>query len=271
MGEIGAVKDVWEAKINLCWWHLRHAMRTRLAKTKLATSPYNPSRAMAEFSFIKPDFIPAETIVDINDYEGGTPDDTLPDLIDNVSSDSSPIITETFADQPPTIPTPIPLNRTNTLRIKLPLPSIASAIGRVIRGTGFRISFPATRLPTIVEQEETGKSAENEKASINDNDDDEKEGRRTFCPPLYREAVINMMERHYCAHPSIPGSSPPDPKSIKRWAVQRMYNFCVKHERPEVWVYLWENWYRAGRWELWARSAHNLIPVLKTTMILESQ
>jgi hypothetical protein len=118
MGEIGAVKDVWEAKINLCWWHLRRAVRMRLAKTKLATSPYNLSRAMAEYSFIKPDFIPAETRVDINDYEGGIPDDALPDIDNNVSTVSSPIITEPLAGQPPTIPTPLG-NSTNILRIKL--------------------------------------------------------------------------------------------------------------------------------------------------------
>lgn len=28
-----------------------------------------------------------------------------------------------------------------------------------------------------------------------------------------------MMERHYCAHPSIPGYGPPDAIGIKRWAV----------------------------------------------------
>jgi len=55
-----------------------------------------------------------------------------------------------------------------------------------------------------------------------------------------------MMERHCCAHPSIPGYGPPD---------------------TEVWAYLWENWYRHGRWELWARCGHKLIPILKTTMI----
>ena len=38
MGEIGAAQDVWEAKINLCWWHLRRAVRARLAKAKLATT-----------------------------------------------------------------------------------------------------------------------------------------------------------------------------------------------------------------------------------------
>jgi len=42
------------------------------------------------------------------------------------------------------------------LRIKLPLPNIASAIGRIIQGTGFRLSIAATRLPTI---EEVGEDA----------------------------------------------------------------------------------------------------------------
>ena len=70
-----------------------------------------------------------------------------------------------------TAPTP-PGNSTNALRIKLPLPSITSAIGRIIRGTGFRISIPATWLPTIVEQDEfvDGGFAENEKEAINDED-----------------------------------------------------------------------------------------------------
>jgi hypothetical protein len=30
---------------------------------------------------------------------------------------------------------------------------------------------------------------------------------------------VNMMERHYCAHPVIPGYPTPDPRAIKRWAV----------------------------------------------------
>ncbi|KAJ7222179.1 hypothetical protein GGX14DRAFT_352938 [Mycena pura] len=55
-----------------------------------------------------------------------------------------------------------------------------------------------------------------------------------------------------------------------RWAVAGMYKFCVEHDLREVWAYLWENWYRSSRWELWARSMHPEIPVLKTTMILES-
>ena len=118
--------------------------------------------------------------------------------------------------------------------------------------------------------EENRAADEESEGSFTDEDEDGR-NRHTFCPPLYREPIINMMERHYCAHPSIPGSCSPDVRMIKKWAVQRMYDFCVKHDLPEVWVYLWENWYRAGRWELWARCGHKLIPVLKITMILESQ
>jgi len=97
MAEIGASKDVWEAKINLCWWHLRRAVRTRLAKAKLSTSPYNLDQAMAEYDFIKPDFIPAGTTVDIDDYEGGTPDNELSPLVDG-----QPVI-QSLASQPPPV------------------------------------------------------------------------------------------------------------------------------------------------------------------------
>jgi hypothetical protein len=61
-----------------------------------------------------------------------------------------------------------------------------------------------------------------------------------------------MMEKHYCAHPLIPGYAHPSPEGIKKWAIQQMYNFCVKHDLCEVWAYLWENWYRKGQWELHA-------------------
>ena len=76
------------------------------------------------------------------------------------------------------------------------------------------------------------------------------ESRHTFCHADYRKAIVNMMERHYCAHPVIPGYAVPDPRAIKRWVVQKMYSFYTEHELPEVWAYLWENWYRKGRWEL---------------------
>ena len=81
-----------------------------------------------------------------------------------------------------------------------------------------------------------------------------------------------MMERHLCAHPLIPGYSAPTPEGIKAWAVKQSYEFCVLHDLPNLWAYLWENWYRRGRWELWARSANPMeIPRLKTTMFVEGQ
>jgi hypothetical protein len=114
-------------------------------------------------------------------------------------------------------------------------------------------------------------NAEEDSEGISEEDSNEKHARRTFCPPEHRQSIVDMLERHYCAHPSIPGYAAPNPVAIKRWAVQQMYRFCIRNEIPEVWAYLWENWYREGRWNLWARSAHKLIPMLKTTMILESQ
>ena len=37
-----------------------------------------------------------------------------------------------------------------------------------------------------------------------------------------------------------------------------------------LWAYLWVHWYRTEEWKLWARSASEEVPVLKTTMIIES-
>jgi hypothetical protein len=95
---------------------------------------------------------------------------------------------------------------------------------------------------------------------------------RIFCPDHFRKPLEEMMERHFCAHPLIPGYSHPSPEGIRHWAVKQAYSFCEENDLPEVWAYLWGNWYRRGRWELWARSAcKEMIPILKTTMMVESQ
>ena len=60
------------------------------------------------------------------------------------------------------------------------------------------------------------------------------------------------MESHLCAHPLIPGYPAPTPVGIREWAVKQMYEFCHEHKLPEAWAYLWGNWYRPGRWEIWA-------------------
>ena len=105
-----------------------------------------------------------------------------------------------------------------------------------------------------------------------DADEETMAGRRTFCPLEHRDTIVEMMERHFCAHPLIPGYSTPTPEGIKAWAVQQLYEFCVQHNLRNLWAYLWENWYRCGRWELWARSGNpKEIPRLKTTMFVEGQ
>jgi hypothetical protein len=281
IGEIGALKTVWkESKISLCWWHLRRSVRTRLAKAKLATTPYNVKRACEEFNFIDADFIPPGTKVDLEDYEGGLPED-------------GPGIRVPVKEKPQIAPSSALReglgDATNLLRIRLPPPSQPIRAPSThkyqkentnpadshrddrprVQGTGFTLSL---KPPNDPNDTSSGKqNAEEDSEGISEEDSNEKHARRTFCPPEHRQSIVDMLERHYCAHPSIPGYAAPNPVAIKRWAVQQMYGFCIRNEIPEVWAYLWENWYREGRWNLWARSAHKLIPVLKMTMILESQ
>ncbi|KAJ8090975.1 hypothetical protein PM082_024899 [Marasmius tenuissimus] len=104
-----------------------------------------------------------------------------------------------------------------------------------------------------------------------DPDLDENEGKRVFCPRHLHQPILDMMEQHHCAHPMIPGYSTPTPEGIRYWAAKQVYDYCYTNDLRELWAYLWENWYRAARWKLWARSSYpSEIPRLKTTMILES-
>jgi hypothetical protein len=58
-GEIGAAKDVWPCvKRQLCYRHLRKAVRERMASSRLPTAPYHPFEANREFGFIDLDFLP---------------------------------------------------------------------------------------------------------------------------------------------------------------------------------------------------------------------
>lgn len=235
MAEIGMLRDVWIlVKVQLCWWHLRKAVRDRLSKNKLSTTPYNAKRARLEFAFIDIMFVPPGR-ADPHEYEGG-----MRDIIADI-------------DEEPPRPSP----NTISILIKPPpkphnlRPRMASSSTKPPGGAKADRAVPNTEYP-----------------DVSDKDDGE---RRVFCPEEHREPIVDMMEAHLCAHPLIPGYSHPSPEGIKEWAVKQMYQFCIKEKIPETWAYLWENWYRKGRWELWARSCHAEIPILKTTMMLESQ
>jgi len=104
-----------------------------------------------------------------------------------------------------------------------------------IKGAGFTLHLNTNR-PTETPFD-ANKTAKNQE-ELSDEEDEGTESRHTFCHADYREAVVNMMERHYRAHPVIPGYAASDPRAIKRWAVQQMYSFCTKHGLPEVWAHL---------------------------------
>jgi hypothetical protein len=242
MAEIKMLRTIWNAKISLCWWHLRRAVRTRLALAKITTTPYDVERARCEFPFIDKDFKPHGRS-DRDEYEGGLPDDVAP---------------PEQALPPPSLPP-----TTQGLTFKLPPLSSTQSLEATssqpppTQQRRIRLLLPQNPDDISVSSEDEGSEVRRE--------------RRAFCPEEYRKSIVEMMEKHYCAHPLIPGYAPPSAEGIRLWAVKQMYQFCFQNDLCEVWAYLWENWYRAGRWELWARAPHPEIPILKTTMILESQ
>ncbi|KAJ6587834.1 hypothetical protein B0H10DRAFT_2233881 [Mycena sp. CBHHK59/15] len=284
MAEIGMLKDVWNAKISLCWWHLRRAVRTRLASAKLSMTPYDPGRAHVEFSFIDLSFVP-QGQADGGEYEGGVPDSITP-----VVPPSQ--LTQTFTAPNGlriTIPTRVPGRQPLTTiggSADPQVESMAVEVGVETRCKGARVgagacsavnrpvelqcldvavTSPLTRTAQGMTSEKENSSPDTHKAvrtrggrvvkptrnadaadlttlvsamrarathvaapkapkakavakgddTVSGTDDepteDEKERRRTFCPAAYHEPIITMMEKHYCAHPLLPGYAHPSP------------------------------------------------------------
>ncbi|EGN95258.1 hypothetical protein SERLA73DRAFT_162751 [Serpula lacrymans var. lacrymans S7.3] len=247
MAKIGMLREIWDAKIQLCWWHLRQAMQECLAKNKLATTPYNPQRAHAEFAFINTTFVPPRK-ADMTKYEGGAPD---------VSQ-----VNEAPCPTPNTIPLHIPrlplMVSPLTTNSTPPIETNCQCDGD--KTTGHRKLM--IRLPKRPKEETVDQLESIEHKATKE--------KRTFCPKNHREKIIDMMERYFCAHPLIPGYSHPSRRGICDWAVKQMYQFCIVNDLHGACTYLCENWYRLEQWELWAQSYHDEIPVLKATMILES-
>ncbi|KAG6808211.1 hypothetical protein H0H92_005025 [Tricholoma furcatifolium] len=74
MAEIAAARQVWNpAKISICYGHLRQAVRTKMANTKLATSPYDAKRAHAEFDLIDVNFGPRGHVDDTSGNPSAPP------------------------------------------------------------------------------------------------------------------------------------------------------------------------------------------------------
>ena len=243
MAEIGASRRVWpEAKHQLCWWHQREALRRQL-KGNLPTSPSNPQRAAGEYKLINVTFKPYGC-VDPNDNEGGVPGENC-----EHGTQGTDVNTTLLTDDNP-----------NSIKIRIP-PIHVTQSSQTTQSTGDDASGSAdtTKLTIRIPAASTVH-------------DSSPEDRRSFCPVEHHETIIVMMEQHFCVHPLIPRDSFASPAGIKAWAVKQTYEFCVLHDLPNLWAYLWENWYRRRRWELWARSANpREVPCLKTTMLVEGQ
>jgi hypothetical protein len=293
MGEIGMLREVWDPKIQLCWWHLKNVVRERLGKNKLSTTPYRALIAKQEFTFVNIAFAPTAR-ADPTEHEGGIQDAAGTGHMPGLSSTRNTThsdgelsalgIRPALQDQSnmarqPSASAGNTLKSTHLLIKLLPL-------GR--ENTPMATNSQAANTPTNAKRRENTPMATNSQVAstppnakrplptlgkVNGNPNDKTTGRttNTFCPAEFRDAIIEMMEKHLCAHPSIPGKSHPSAEGIREWAVRQIYQFCITHDLREVWAYLWENWYRRGRWELWAHSVHDEIPRLKTTMIMESQ
>ena len=276
MGEIGMAQGVWKmVKLQLCWWHMRKALRERLAKRKLSTTPYNGEWAQEQFGFIDLQFCPAGN-ADPEEYEGRIEDSASSSAVyatpSGMNSATSPSFKYTS--------TALLLDalRTQRLSIKIPAPSqpAGSISNHILCSEPTNTpSISSLRTPKLIIKIPANHTASNDNQSTKDKSDQkdvkDKSERHTFCAEEHRQPIIDMVEWHFCTHPLIPSYSHPTPTGICKWAVREIYGYCVVNDLHEVWVYLWENWYRQGRWELWAQADYEEIPVLKTTMIMESQ
>jgi len=87
-----------------------------------------------------------------------------------------------------------------------------------------------------------------------------------------RDTVLEMICRHFNAHPLIPDRNGTfkTSEAIHRDSIAEMYGWCKARNYFRMWAYLFVNWYKPEQWQLWARSSNaHEIPVLKTTMIVE--
>ncbi|ESK81758.1 hypothetical protein Moror_16738, partial [Moniliophthora roreri MCA 2997] len=79
MAEIEMIQEAWKlAKIQICLYHMKKAVRRHIGMAKLATTPYQPDRAHAYFLFIDSKFKLAGK-PDKAEHEGGILDNGVED------------------------------------------------------------------------------------------------------------------------------------------------------------------------------------------------
>lgn len=94
-----------------------------------------------------------------------------------------------------------------------------------------------------------------------------------FCPPIHRLPILRLFAKHASQHSLLPERHgvPRTEHDIRRDAVTELYFHCHRNNLPEVWAYMWNNWYALDRWHLWVRSAHTgCISNHRTMMMVEA-
>jgi len=239
IAEIRAAKITWpKSKHQLCWWHLRKAIRERLATERLSTTLYNPRLAHAVYSFIDIDFAPTVQAGPSTNEDWGS----------GKWSSRSKAKKDNEANPPPG---PASANA-NSILVRIPIP------------TSFKNSHPPPRSTRAnVTKQQQADAAAAQEAEVQEEIE--------FCPKEYREGLVKLVERHLNMHPSIPGKHAPTRQAIREWAAREMFRYCKERNLRSCWAYLWGNWYQPSQWELWARCEDDWIPRLRTTMLCEAQ
>jgi hypothetical protein len=306
--EIGARRAVWPHAVHqICTWHRDRAVGERLSKNKLSTVPYNSADVIKHYGydFVSTEFRPRTQRPNLKNIG----EDTWDDGPDEEESEPDVVTSERAREPAPTNPNTmsIPLSqlqrRLEALQAEVAGDTSGEEVGDLhgdlqtesesesgnqamhqmgSESAGLKIRIPApgrSRGVDIEMRAGAGASRGVEGSRTADSDEEQetagagkkRKPRRIFCPKDLHEQIKKLMTRHQDAHPLIPGYANPTADGIRWWAVKQMYQFCERHDLPEVWAYMWGCWYRPGCWELWARSAGPTVPRLKTTMICESQ
>jgi hypothetical protein len=82
-----------------------------------------------------------------------------------------------------------------------------------------------------------------------------------ICSKKKADSVMRMVKRHMFRHPKVPVLTDDElifsnGEEIHAQAVWEL--LTISKGNPRLFQYLWENWYRPGRWELWALSVRGL-------------
>ena len=234
--EIGACEIAWPGRKHvICRWHWQKAVHERLCKPALATTKYDATAAHLVYSFINTHFVP----------------DMKPDPKDDEDQEYEPNAR------------PVRTKMRKGPKAKGKQAALTSTIphGPGANSIVFKIpitqSFKDAHPPIAVEKSKSTTPCYKKET--------------TFCPTDLHNDILNMMEHHSDMHTTIPGNHAPTVEGIREWCVREMYLYCRDHGLCACWAYLWGNWYKRGRWELWVRAENTLIPRLRTTMICESQ